>query len=258
MRFPLLAARLAFAAMLTAAAIALLAILLVRAGAAPFAAGLEIMGVSVALGLVALALALIWMVDALRHNRGDGKRVGMTALLGASILVFVPLHTVYEGIKAPPVHDVTTDPDDPPRFVALAGNGAHFDAAAMIDYRGEHNSVSYMLHEYYAGLTKPLMPLLLCRPGVPCPPPASKMFWRAFNVAKRKGWRIVDFNEKDGRIEAVATSFWFGQPSDIVVRVRPAGTSGARFDVRVASEKGAPDFGRNLDLIKTYRVELNS
>ena len=33
---------------------------------------------------------------------------------------------------------------------------------------------------------------------------------------------------------------------------------GKRFDVRVASEKGAPDFGRNLDLLKTYRVELNS
>ena len=260
MRFPLLAARLAFAATLIAAATALLAILVVRARAASFATGLQIMGVSVALGLIALVLALIWLVDALRHNRGDGKRAGMTAFLGALILVFVPLHTVYQGIKAPPVHDVTTDPDDPPRFVALAGNGAHFDAAAMIDYRGEHNSVSYMLHEYYSGLTKPLMPILPCspKPGVACLSPASKMFWRCFNRAKDMGWRIVDFNEKEGRIEAVATSFWFAQPSDIVVRVRPAGTMGARFDVRVASEKDAPDFGHNLDLIKAYRVALNS
>ena len=252
MRFPLLAARLAFIAMSPAAVTALLAIGLVRAGIVSVAAGLEIMTASVVLGLIALALALVWLVAAIRHNRGDGKRAGMAALLGALILLYVPLHTAYQGWQAPPIHDVTTDPEDPPPFVALAANGARFDANAMIDYRGEHNSVSYMLHEYYPELTKPLTPIMMDKN------PTGKMFWRCFNVAKRMGWRIVDFNEKQGRIEAVATSFWFGQPSDVVVRVRPAGTMGARFDMRATSEKGARDFGRNLALIKTYRVELNS
>jgi hypothetical protein len=252
MRFALLAARLAFLAMLLAAAIALLAILLVRIGAASFAIGLEFMTASVVLGLIALGLALIWLAAALRHNRGDGKRAGMAALLGSVVLLYVPLHTVYQGLMAPPLHDVTTDPEDPPSFVALAGNGARFEASAMIDYRGEHNTVSYMLHEYYSDLTKPLMPILVDKN------PAGKMFWRCFNVAKRMGWRIVDFNQKQGRIEAIATSFWFGQPSDIVVRVRPAGTMAARFDMRAATEKGMRDFGRNLALIKIYRGELNS
>ena len=252
MRFALHAARLALIAMLLAAVTALLAILLVRAGAVPFARGLQIMGACVALSLVALALSLVWLVSALRHNRGEAKRVGLTAFLGALVLLYVPLHAVYEGFKAPPVHDVTTDPEDPPPFVALAGNGAHFDAKAMIDYRGEHNSVSYMLHEYYPEITKPLMPILVNKD------PTAKMFWRCFNVAQRMGWRIVDFNEKQGRIEAVASSFWFGQPADIVVRVRPAGTMGARFDMRVASENGGRDFGRNLALIKRYRTALAS
>jgi hypothetical protein len=109
-----------------------------------------------------------------------------------------------------------------------------------------------MLHEYYAGLTKPLMPIMVNKN------PTGKMFWRCFNVAKRMGWRIVDFNEKQGRIEAIATSFWFARPTDLVVRVRAAGTMGARFDMRAASEQGEPDFGRNLALIKSYRAELNS
>src|SRR5580692_1841590 len=150
MRFALLAARLAFLAMLLAAAIALLAILLVRIGAASFTIGLEFMTASVVLGLIALGLALIWLAAALRHNRGEGKRAGMAALLGSLVLLYVPLHTVYQGLMAPPIHDVTTDPEDPPIFVALAGNGARFEASAMIDYRGEHNTVSYMLHEYYS------------------------------------------------------------------------------------------------------------
>ena len=176
----------------------------------------------------------------------------MAALLGALILLYVPLHATYEGIKAPPVHDVTTDPDDPPGFVALPAHSARFDAGAMIHYRGERNTVSYMLHEYYPELTKPLMPILVDKN------PTAKMFWRCFNVAKRMGWRIVAFNEKEGRIEAVATSFWFGRPTDIVVRVRAAGTMGARFDMRATSERGERDFGHNLALIKGYRGALNS
>lgn len=257
MRFPFLAARLALAAFALAALVAAVAIILVRAGLAPFTVGLEIMTASVALGLIALILALIWLFTAFKENRGDGKRAGLIALIGSAILLYVPLHTVYQGMMAPPIHDVTTDPEDPPQFVALAkrppgANGTTFNGNAMIDYRGEHNTVSYMLHEYYAPLTKPLMPLM------PTGSPTAKMFWRCFNRAKDMGWRIVDFNEKAGRIEAQAKSFWFGQVSDIVIRIRPAGTLGARFDMRAESESGIRDFGHNLDLIKTYRGTLNS
>jgi len=245
-------ARLGFAALVLAALVSLAAVAGVRLGLMPYAQGWRLMFPATGLGLVALLLGLAWLVRALKRNDGAGRGLGLTAFVGALLLLYPPLSTYARRLTSPPIHDFTTDTENPPRFVALAGNGAHFDAAAMIDYRGEHNSVSYMLHEYYSGLTKPLIPIMVTKN------PTGKMFWRAFNVAKRKGWRIVDFSEKEGRIEAVATSFWFGQPSDIVVRVRPAGTMGARFDVRVTSEKDAPDFGRNLDLIKTYRVELNS
>ena len=122
------------------------------------------------------------------------------------------------------------------------------DARAQIHYRGETNTVTYMLHTYHAELTKPLALIM----------PTGKMFWRCFNAANRMGWHIVDYSEKEGRIEATATSFWFGQVSDIVIRVRPAGTLGARFDMRAESETGTRDFGRNLGLIKAYRAALAS
>ena len=262
MRFAILAARLGLAALMTAALIAALAIAVVRVGGADFTTGLEVMTASVALGAIALILALIWMFAALRDNRGDGKRAGMIALIGSALLLYMPLHTVYEGWKAPAIHDATTDPEDPPQFVALAkrpagANSPAFNGNAMIDYRGEHNTVSYMLHEYYAGITKPLMPILPSTPTNPAPPTA-KMFWRCFNRAKDMGWHIIDYNEIEGRIEAQASSFWFGQISDIVIRIRPAGTLGARFDMRAQTLMGNRDFGHNLELIKTYRTSLNS
>ena len=257
MHFALLAARLALLALLLAAFAALAALTLTRAGAASYATGLEVMAASVALGVIALALALAWLVSALRRNRGEGKRAGLGALLGSLLLLYVPLHTVYRGLLAPAIHDVTTDPDDPPSFIALAKDPSGesvpaFDAHAMIRYRGEYNTVSYMLHEYYAELTKPLQPIM------PTGKPTAKMFWRCFNTAKRMGWTIVDYNEKDGRIEATARSFWFAQITDIVVRIRPAGTLGARFDMRARSQNGARDFGGNLELMKVYRAALSS
>lgn len=262
MRFPFLAARLALAALVMAALIAALAIALVRGFFASFTTGLELMTASVALASIALILALIWVFAALRDNRSDGKRAGMVALIGSALLLYVPLHTAYEGWKAPPIHDATTDPEDPPQFVALAkrppgANSTQFNGNAMIDYRGEHNTVSYMLHEYYAGITKPLMPILPATAANPAPPTA-KMFWRCFNRAKDAGWTIVAYNEKEGRIEAQASSFWFGQISDIVIRIRPAGTLGARFDMRAQTLMGNRDFGHNLELIKAYRATLNS
>jgi hypothetical protein len=253
MRFPILAARLALAALLPAAAIAAAAVIAVRAGIASFTIGLEAMTASVALAAIALLLATIWMVAALRHNRGEAKRPGMTAFLGALLLLYVPLHTVYQGAIAPPIHDASTDPEDPPRFVALAKrpareNAAAFNPSEKIYYRGEYNTVSYVLHTYYTELTKPLALIM----------PPGKMFWRCFNAAKRMGWHIVDYNEKEGRIEATASSFWFGQISDIVIRVRPAGILGARFDMRAKSETGTRDFGHNIGLLKAYRTQLSS
>ncbi|HWF65002.1 MAG TPA: DUF1499 domain-containing protein [Rhizomicrobium sp.] len=257
MRFPFLAARLALAAFVLAALIAGAAIAAVRVNLAGFTTGLEIMTASVALGLIALILALIWMFAALKDNRSDGKRAGLIALIGSAFLLYVPLHTVYEGMLAPPIYDATTDPEDPPQFVALAkrppgANSPAFNGDAVIDYRGEHNTVSYMLHTYYAELTKPLMPIM------PTGSPTAKMFWRCFNRAKDMGWQIVDFDEKQGRIEARTRSFWFGRVSDIVIRIRPAGTLGARFDMRAQTETGSSDFGHDLELIKTYRATLNS
>jgi hypothetical protein len=251
MRLPILAARLALAAIALATAIAAAAMIGVRAGMTDFSTGQEIMAGAVAFGCIALVLAVIWTVHALRHNRGEAKRAGMTALIGSLILLYIPLHTVYEGWMAPAIHDVTTDPDDPPAYVALAGKAPdanRFDAGEKIHYRGEYNTVSYMLHTYYTELTKPLALIM----------PPAKMFWRCFNAAKKMGWRIVDYSEKDGRIEATATSFWFGQVSDIVIRVRPAGTLGARFDMRARSRSNERDFGRSLELMKAYRGALAS
>ena len=71
------------------------------------------------------------------------------------------------------------------------------------------------------------------------------------------GFEVVNADRDALRVEAVATSFWFGFKDDVVVRIRPV-EAGARIDVRSVSRVGVGDSGANakrivkiLDAIKT-------
>jgi uncharacterized protein (DUF1499 family) len=71
------------------------------------------------------------------------------------------------------------------------------------------------------------------------------------------GWEIVDSDPARGRIEATATTPWFGFEDDVVVRVRPQG-GGSRVDVRSVSRVGRSDVGTNARRIRADLEELSA
>jgi len=252
MRFQLFAARTAFAAVALAVLAGAVAVACVRLGLLTDKSGSTLMIPAAGLGLAALAMALLWLRSALARNAGEGKRMGLIALLGSLVFLYSPVSYVYYGYKLLPIHDITTDPQDPPQFVALAkihpANDRAFDGARKISYKGKQVTVTYAIQEEYGAqsgqvLIKPHAALLVS---------PQKTFWRSFEVAKKLGWTIVDVSEKDLRIEATDRSLWFGRISDIVIRVRPAGTTGSRVDVRSESRDGELDHGRNAARLKAF------
>jgi hypothetical protein len=247
MRFQLLAARAAFGALVLAVLVGAGAVIAVRLGGAPIKTGETLMIPATALGLLALAAAALWLRSAIAHNRGDGKRIGMIALVGSLAFLYPPLNYVYTGFTSLPIHDITSDPEDPPSFVALAkihpANDRAFDGQRKIHYKGEDVPTAYAIHDKYLALTKPHAGLLLS---------PRKVYWRSFETAKRLGWTIMDSSEKDLRIEATDRSLWFGRIFDIVIRVRPAGTSGGRVDARSQSREDAIDHGANAARLKAF------
>jgi len=84
---------------------------------------------------------------------------------------------------------------------------------------------------------------------------AESAFSKALAAAEAMGWEIAKSDPKAGRIEAVATSFWFGFKDDVVVRVTPTG-SGSRIDVRSKSRVGGSDAGTNARRIRAYFERL--
>ena len=115
MRFQLAAARLAFAALSLAVLTAAAAVAGVRLGTLSDDTASSLMIPATALGIVALLAALAWTRAALKSNLGAGKRLGLTTLIGAMIFLYQPLSYVYAGFVSLPIHDATTDPEDPPQ-----------------------------------------------------------------------------------------------------------------------------------------------
>src|SRR5258708_2048549 len=120
MRFQLIAARTALAALLLAVLGGMAAVAGVRLGFLTDKAGRTLMIPPRGLGLAALACALLWLRPALPRNKGEGRRPGLLSLLGALAFLYWPLTYLYYGAMMLPIYDVTSNPETPPQFVALA------------------------------------------------------------------------------------------------------------------------------------------
>jgi uncharacterized protein (DUF1499 family) len=74
-------------------------------------------------------------------------------------------------------------------------------------------------------------------------------------VAREQGWQVVATDRAAGRIDAIASTFWFGFKDDVVIRCdrRLAGAEAAtRVDMRSKSRVGVGDLGANARRIRLF------
>ena len=155
--------------------------------------------------------------------------------MGAATLG-VPLSYAQKARLFPPIHDITTDVENPPPFIAVLP--LREGAANSADHGGDR--VSAMQLKAYPDLGPVTYRL-----------PPSQVFPRVVALAEEFGWNIVSSLPEQGWLEATETSFWFGFTDDIVVRVgwRPEGSV---VDIRSASREGVSDLGVNAARIQKF------
>jgi hypothetical protein len=83
----------------------------------------------------------------------------------------------------------------------------------------------------------------------------GEAFARASAAARDMGWEVAAADPAAGRIEAVATTFWFGFRDDVTVRVAPQ-EAGSRVEVRSKSRVGRGDAGTNARRVRDYLKRL--
>ena len=188
-------------------------------------------------GAVAVLVLFALLVPSLRA--GSAVLLGLALVIGAAAAA-MPLYWFEQARKVPPINDITTDTTDPPTFSAIVPLRANAPVPAT--YAGESTA-----RQQAAGYPD-IGPAI-----VAMPPPAA--FEAALADAQQMGWDIVAADPTAGRIEATATTPWFGFKDDVVIRVRPAG-AGSRIDIRSVSRVGKSDLGANARRVRQYLAAL--
>jgi uncharacterized protein (DUF1499 family) len=147
-----------------------------------------------------------------------GGRVGraLTALVVGLAIAAIPIGAYVQARSVPRINDISTDPKE----------------------QSEESRRAY----------PDIQPLRL-------PVAPNVAFERAKGAIEEAGWQLVREDASAGRLEAVATTFWFGFKDDVIVRVAADG-GGSRVDVRSKSRVGKGDLGTNAQRIRTYLRRL--
>jgi len=185
---------------------------------------------------VAIAAALIAALAlAIPKTRARGALMPMLALVLGLAVLYVPLEFRRQARAVPPINDISTDTENPPRYMTQprAYPGVEFARQQRAAYPD-------------------IGPILLAVP-------AAAALEKAVAVAQTMGWEVVGSDAAAGTIEAVDTTKFFGFKDDIAIRVTPIADGSpnhSRVDIRSKSRVGRGDIGTNARRIRAFTERL--
>jgi len=212
----------------------------VKPALATFLGGLAIAALSILFGLA--GFAAIWQ----NGSRGMA-RILLAFLIDGAILAY-PAYLGLQYRKLPAIHDITTDPIDPPRFDALSrvrtGDGTNTAVYAGL-YSAEQQ------RQFYPDIEPIELEI-----------PVDRAYAIARQLVIKRKWLVIDEREPQpprriGRIEAVARTPIMGFREDISIRVVPDGDD-SRVDIRSASRYFESDLGSNASRVTKFIDDLNT
>lgn len=192
-------------------------------------------------GAIVLVASLVMVVVAQRAGLAGNRNQLLVTIVLSVIPIVVMVPQMMKGSNVPPIHDITTDTVNPPKYFKVANY--RVDAANSLEYGAGFDSpeeLAALQHKAYPAV-KPLMTEMSVADAVK----------RAGTVLREQGLDVVNIDPDRGIVEAVATTFWFGFKDDVVVRVTP-NDSGSVVDVRSVSRVGQSDLGVNAARIEKF------
>ncbi|HEY7842447.1 MAG TPA: DUF1499 domain-containing protein [Bradyrhizobium sp.] len=202
-----------------------------------------------ALGLAVLSIliglagfAAIWQ----NGTRGM-SRILLAFVINAVILAY-PAYLILQYRKLPPIHDITTDPIDPPRFDALARLRSS-DGANTAVYAGLYSAEQQ--RQAYPDIEPVELEI-----------PVDRAYAIALRLVNKRKWLVIDERAPQptrrlGTIEAVARTPIMGFREDVSIRIAPDGED-SRVDIRSSSRYFESDLGSNASRITKFIDELNT
>ena len=171
-------------------------------------------------------------------------------MLVGLVVFYVPFSRSRGGF--PPIHDVTTDIENPPIFVDAIALRQSTGATNVPEYvrlvKSPRGGREFNVPELQKKAFPDIQPVMMDAPQ-------AEAYAKALAAAKKMKWTIIAAKPGEGRIEASDKTFWFGFIDDVVIRVQPDGV-GSRVDVRSVSRIGFGDVGKNAQRIRAFVSNL--
>jgi uncharacterized protein (DUF1499 family) len=205
-----------------------------------FFGALACAGLSIVIGLA--AFVAIW-----RNGTRGMSRILLAFLIDAVVLAY-PAYLGLQYRKLPAIHDITTDPIDPPRFDALSRLRSGDDTNTAVYaglYSAEQQRMAYPDIE-----------------PVELEIPAERAYQIVHQMVNKRKWLIIDERAPQpprlpGRIEAVARTPIMGFREDVSIRVTADGED-SRVDIRSSSRYFESDLGSNAARVTKFIDDLNA
>ncbi|MDO6592191.1 DUF1499 domain-containing protein [Loktanella sp. D2R18] len=165
----------------------------------------------------------------------------LAVVIGAALMSPIIMAMINPPVRAAPIHNISTDTENPPAFVALDDTRA--GATNSLAYGGADAAAQNDAYPDIAPIQTDLSPY--------------DAFARALSIADDMGWSIVDQRDDTFQFEATARTPVFYFADDIVVAVTPT-TDGSRVDMRSVSRVGRSDQGVNAARIRAFAQAMSN
>lgn len=226
---------------------------LYQAGVLQLMQAFAVLGGAATWGLgIGAFICLLGLILAITAFKGDAMSHAATGLLGliiAGVVFYVPYSLQSRG--APPIHEITTDFENPPAFVDIvplrketgAQNEPQYVAVFKRKFGERDFEVDVMAtqKETYGDIE----PVRISGTHY------EAVFAKALQGVEDMGWTLVSANPQLGRIEAYDKTQWFGFVDDVVIRVE-AVPMAYEIDIRSKSRVGIGDAGANAERVRKY------
>lgn len=200
-------------------------------GFIPFAMALNPARALVVIGVLGLIFAVV------RKVRLSKKLLAGTALSAAIAIAIYTMLIIPAG-KVPPIHDITTRPDNPPQFTALDVDELSTGPFSAEEWRAFHD-----------GAYSDVQPIVISAPP-------EEVLASAQALAEDRGWEIASYDAEAGRLEATATAGYVRFYDDVIIEVTPIADGSTRVDMRSVSRVGVSDVGYNAARIRDFLADM--
>ncbi len=191
---------------------------------------------------ILVSVGAILLIIAVRASLGADRNLLAIAIFLGLLPLAILLPHLSKALSLPMINDISTDTVNPPKFVDSVPR--RVGSANSVAYGGSDSWPADKL----AAVTRAAYPDLKTQSTSIS---FSEAVRRSTLILEDMGLEIIMSDIDLGRVEATATSFWFGFKDDLVVRV--AENEGrVMIDLRSKSRVGQADFGSNAERIREF------